>query len=554
MRLSGLSPIFLLILILVVHSGAVRIVEFCPDPYLKDDPDEYIVLEGSGSLDGLTVSDGEGGFRFPEGSRINGTITIAKNADAFRETHGEYPDFEWFNYTGVVPEVIRGGSLALGNVHDDLFLYSQDTLLQSVRWPEDVSAREGQIHYLEEGAWDRRPLFVGQSRFRPKTYDNVTLTTFASPDSSREVLVSAIGSAHHEIHLNVYEFSSPSITDAILNAAANGTKVTILLEGGPVGGISAVEKSAVFRMNTSGIPVYRMQSTAEAHAPYRYDHAKYFVVDGSGVLITSENFGESGIPAPGTSGNRGWGVYVQDSGVAGYFDSVFRTDLGSRYIEPFSGTEGSPESPGTAAYIPHFSAHVFSGARVTPVLAPDTSYLILDLITSAQREIDIEQAYITNESGTRLNPYLAAAVNASRRGVHVRVLLDSYWYNLEDTADNDEMVRTINSIAVLEKLPLEARLVDTGSTGFDKIHNKGVIVDQERVLISSINWNTNSPNFNREAGIIIDHAGVAKYFGDVFQYDWETRKEKSQGTDYLKTILAVSVLLICGFFIWRRYR
>jgi cardiolipin synthase len=93
MRAPGLFPLFLLILVLAVHSGAVRIVEFCPDPYLKDDPDEYVVLGGTGSLDGLTISDGEGGFRFPDGSRINGTVTVAKNAEAFRETHGRYPDF-----------------------------------------------------------------------------------------------------------------------------------------------------------------------------------------------------------------------------------------------------------------------------------------------------------------------------------------------------------------------------------------------------------------------------------------------------------------------------
>ena len=52
-------------------------------------------------------------------------------------------------------------------------------------------------------------------------------------------------------------------------------------------------------------------------------------------------------------------------------------------------------------------------------------------------------------------------------GCTVRVLLDSYWYNTEDAADNDEMVALINWIAATEHLPLEARCVDLEAGGFE---------------------------------------------------------------------------------------
>ena len=54
----------LLLVWCVVSCSAVQIVEFCPDPYLHDDTDEYLVLSGTGSLDGIAVSDGKEGFRF----------------------------------------------------------------------------------------------------------------------------------------------------------------------------------------------------------------------------------------------------------------------------------------------------------------------------------------------------------------------------------------------------------------------------------------------------------------------------------------------------------
>jgi len=40
------------------------------------------------------------------------------------------------------------------------------------------------------------------------------------------------------------------------------------------------------------------------------------------------------------------------------------------------------------------------------------------------------------------------------------VLLDSYWFNIEDEKDNDEMVSLINRIGISEHIPLEARCAD----------------------------------------------------------------------------------------------
>ena len=76
-----------ILLVCVVQCGAVRIIEFYPDPYLHDDANEYLVLSGTESLDGITVSDGEGGFRFPPGTIINGKVTIARDANDFNTTH-----------------------------------------------------------------------------------------------------------------------------------------------------------------------------------------------------------------------------------------------------------------------------------------------------------------------------------------------------------------------------------------------------------------------------------------------------------------------------------
>ena len=537
--------VFFLILWCVMHAGAaVQIIEFCPDPHSYEDADEYLVLSGTGSLDGFTISDGEGGFRFPPGTRINGVLTIARSGTAFKQSHGIYPDFEWLDYSQLVPDVIKGDTLRLANSNDALMLYENGILVQNVAWPEDVKPREGQIHFLEKGVWDLRPLMIGQSRLSPAVFRNVSITTFVSPDSSSEIFSYAVNQASDEVLLNVYEFSSPLMADTLITAHARGVDVKVIVEGGPVGGISPEGKEAIRMLNDSGIPVSIMVSRKGEPAPYRYDHAKYMVIDRRAILLTSENFKYSGFPPAGMTGNRGWGVYLEDPRLAEYFSIVYLTDYSGKSMTAYNGSAGTPESMPSRKYTVEFQPGYFTGATVRPVISPDTSSQITEMINSAERSIEIEQAYITNETTYSLNPYLSAAINASRRGVHVRVLLDSYWYNIEDETDNDEMVALINRIGSCEHIPLEARCADLSTNEIDKIHNKGVIVDDRYVLVSSINWNSNSPNFNREAGVIIDHPGVARYFLDVFEDDWNSMvKSPGVKTDYLK-IAAVGVVLV----------
>ena len=550
-RLFGI----LLFLMVCVGTGAsVLITEFCPDPYLHDDADEYIVLSGNGLLDGIVISDGRGGFRFPPGTNLCGTLTVARSGPAYRKSHGVYPDFEWLDHSPEVPDVIPGKTLRLANSRDMLMLYKEGNLIQKISWPGDVRAREGQVHYLQDDVWDPRPLMLGQSRFEPASFSDVGVTAFVSPDSSSGVMTAVLNAATDEILLNIYEFSSPEIAESLIAAKGRNVDVVVLVEGGPVGGISSEEKAALWRLNQSGIPVYAMAPANGEHAPYRYDHAKYLIIDRRAVLLTSENFKYSGFPPEGTSGNRGWGVYLEDPDLARYFISVFMFDLHDPSVKPYAGAPGNPESPPLRERPGEFTPMQFTQASARPVIAPDTSHEILDLIGSARNSIEIEQAYITNETPLTLNPYLAAAINASHRGVHVRVLLDSYWYNTEDPVDNDEMVALINHIGMVEQIPLEARCADLTTTKLDKIHNKGVIVDDQKVLVSSINWNRNSPNFNREAGVIIDHPGVARYFGDVFDDDWAPAIQSPRnGFDWPKLAIVTVVIALLLVLYYRRH-
>ena len=520
MRTLPLFPA-LCLLCCATAAASFTITEVCPDTWYKGEADEYIVITGTGSLTGVSVSDGEGSARFPDGERAAGSIVLAQQAEAYRTVHGEYPDYEWYDSTATVPDLVRTGTLKLGNKGDEIILREGGEETCRVAWPEDVVCREGQVHFCDNGVWDPRPLMIGQSRFAPASFSGVSGTAFTAPDASLETIQQAIRLADTELLINVYEFAHPGVAADVAAALDDGVSVTILLEGGPVGGMGAEEKGAAAYLRDEGAAVYTMETTDAAHARYRYDHAKYLIADREAVLVTSENFKVSGFPDRGSAGNRGWGALITDPRVADYFARVFTTDLAGNDIVPFTGTGTLPEEEERDTYQPEFGTQPFDNAIVTPVLAPDTAHLIPALIGEAETTVDIQQAYISNWTGGAPNPYLEAAVDAARRGVSVRIILDSYWFNIEGENDNDEMAALINARAAAEELPMEARLARLGPGYPDKVHNKGVIVDGDAVLISSVNWNENSPSFNREAGVIIENPDAGAYFSSVFTADWE---------------------------------
>ena len=543
---------------LVGQTQGFTFTEFCPDPSDKGDMAEYFVLAGSGPLDSVSISDGEGTLHFPSGAKADERLCVAGSAVSYHVLHGMNPDFEWTPSDPSVPDVIRTGPFRMANDHDSLVLYEGGRETDRVSWPAEVRSRTRQIHFRSAGAWDPRVLLEGQSRFVPATFEGATVIVGPAPDSSTRIFNDAIAEAQKEIDVNVYEFTSPSMAGAMARARERGINVTVLVEGGPVGGIGSPEKSVINRLWSRGVPVYEMGPAGEGSAPYRYDHAKYLVIDDSGVFISSENFGANGFPDGQYSGNRGWVASVWHPGVAGYFKQVFLTDLHGPAVSRILGIDGAPEEPMTPPYDPEFIPERFENVRVTPVIAPDTSYLLEKRLKTAEKSIDIEQAYITNETDGGWNRYLAAAINASRRGVTVRVLLDSYWFNVADEADNDEMADAINRLSETEHISISARCADLDGNGLVKIHNKGVIIDGSTVLVSSINWNTNSPTFNREAGVFLDSPGVGAYFTRVFLDDWEAGGINTQ--EYLQTrefrlfLAGIILLVLAAGYCIARYR
>jgi phosphatidylserine/phosphatidylglycerophosphate/cardiolipin synthase-like enzyme len=130
------------------------------------------------------------------------------------------------------------------------------------------------------------------------------------------------------------------------------------------------------------------------------------------------------------------------------------------------------------------------------------------------------------------SPLFRSLVDAATRGVRVRVLLNDESVFSNKPSKNLQSVTDLNAIALSQgtqgrPLPLEAAIADLASMKVSIIHNKGVLVDGEKVLVSSINWNENSVKNNRETAVVITSKEAYDAFEALFEQDWRARRRPS---------------------------
>jgi phosphatidylserine/phosphatidylglycerophosphate/cardiolipin synthase-like enzyme len=61
---------------------------------------------------------------------------------------------------------------------------------------------------------------------------------------------------------------------------------------------------------------------------------------------------------------------------------------------------------------------------------------------------------------------------------------------------------------------------------YTHLHNKGIIIDDEIVIITSTNFTDTSIMENRECGLVIKNKTVANYFLRIFDTDWHLGLDK----------------------------
>ncbi len=508
-------------------------------------------------------------IKFPKNTTIapHCTLTITQNATAYHFETNKIADFEYHHDANTtIPQMIcektiyfsnNGETIALKDSYNhtiDAIHYGNTNINcsfwqgKSIPLPDTAEIMIRKTtgnNYVDTNSskdWDHpRSYRIGQSRFSFQPINcTANITSFVSPDCSYEAIKNELNQAEESIYINIYELAHPDLCNTLIDALRRKVSVTLFIEGGPIGGMSDEQRLFLHRISNYGANIRCIKNDNEKniYTRYTFDHAKYIIIDNHTTIIESCNWMQTGVPKNTDSGNREWGIIIKNNALASTFLSVFMDDYNPQRADSVSFQQLNLSLPPTTFlkrykyygyYQPSFTPKTIQNTcTIIPVISPDNSQKeICSLIKSASSTIYVQQLYIYKNWDHSINPFVEALINKSKQGVNIKVILNyNPVYDSTNTKNNETKT-------YLENHGIKVKLFYTNWSIFTNIHNKGVIVDNKSVLISSINWNENSVMRNREAGVILTNKEIAQYYANVFFTDWEMN-ETTKNTSYYK--------------------
>ena len=466
-----------------------RIVSAFPDPVADGDAGEHVVVDPAGASN-LSLSDGETTVSVPP----DGPVALSATPNATRDL-------------AAVP--VEPAAVSLSNAGERLVLRRNGTVVDRVEYD---TTNEGERLNATTGRWTPRGLTLRDA----VATGPATATAFVLPDAPG-VPLETLRSADRRILLAGYTFASTRVTDALLSAVDRGVDVRVLLDGGPIGGMTTRQRDHLDRLVAGGVEVRMIDGS---HARFAYHHPKYAVVDDE-ALVSTENWKPAGT---GGHGSRGWGVRLRSERTAAALASVFAHDADGIDATPWRERRRTATfveaDPASGSYDAAFEPKPVAVDRVRVLTAPgNVGPRTRGAIDAANDTVDVITPRL-DPTG----PYFETLVAAAERGVEVRILLSNAWY---DEESNRRVVDAVDDLRD-RGLPIEARIADPAGR-FEKVHAKGAVIDDRRVLLGSLNWNRHAATENREVVVALDGDEPASYYGRTFEADWAAAGDAEVG-------------------------
>ncbi|MEO6733625.1 MAG: phospholipase D-like domain-containing protein [Ferruginibacter sp.] len=262
-------------------------------------------------------------------------------------------------------------------------------------------------------------------------------------------------------------------------------------------------------------------------------HIKVAVRDKKIVHLSSGNYQSSNqpddeivdgntIPFLLRTYNREWHIIIEDDEIADVYEKFIEHDFKNNRPDAREAliarqdlfvmvpinieVEAESEAMRKTSFAPFDP-----GARqftVTPLLSPDNYFEeVLALVKKAKRQLYIQnQTFNFPKDGQdKLDELVSAVLEKQEIGVDVKVIF-----------------RTMFSATTRENIEgLVDKGFQPGTFRFhEKVHTKGIIVDDDFVCIGSQNWSNDGVSVNRDASLLFEDRDLTKYFKEIFLHDW----------------------------------
>jgi len=160
----------------------------------------------------------------------------------------------------------------------------------------------------------------------------------------------------------------------------------------------------------------------------------------------------------------------------------------------------------------------------------NTPEVWLEMINGAKRSLEIEEFYISDAPGEPLEPILNAVADAGRRGVRVRVIVDSRMY--QTYPERADWFAKQPNVGV--------RKLNMRNIGGGVMHAKYFVVDGTEVFLGSQNFDWRALKHIHEIGCRVKSQGFARVFVDLFELDWKLAQGLGGSLDISQPVNAKS--------------
>jgi phosphatidylserine/phosphatidylglycerophosphate/cardiolipin synthase-like enzyme len=299
--------------------------------------------------------------------------------------------------------------------------------------------------------------------------DNDVTVVFCPP--CKEKIPKLLREAKKSIDIAMYDLSSESVIEEIINAHNKGVRIRIIIERGRH--LIDIRKNLPGkdlrqRMWESGIS---MRLSKNDHISF---HHKNMIIDGETVYVGSMNLNKNSMDTERFRENY---LLIKDPTTVKQFSDHFESLL--RYEPVSNDLHKSNNGMGIDTYFApskHFAAK------------------IIGLVNNAKTHVDMSVNVLTHP------PLVDAMIAAHKRGVRVRITLSFY----KSWVKYDVQVKAVDK---LRKAGLDVRL-DRGKEN----HNKILIIDESIVQTGSPGYNSLPLVRRYETATVVYSKTIAKQF------------------------------------------
>lgn len=371
----------------------------------------------------------------------------------------------------------------------------------------------------------------------------------ASPDAGFENLKAFLGRVTDHMTATMYEWEADHITQEIVSAISPGDRrlKMVVQQAGTQGTVTKVARELGNRFQ------YVWASVGSGKIVPKAYHIKVASRDGEEFWLSSGNWKDSNQPniSPAADGdtritplrtyNRDWHAVIANKKLAVMFQKFIEWD--------FEEAQRLPVEEGLAAALPDVfvpdqsvgeelerrgAGRYFKPLEldrvldVEPLLTPDKDNhghrifmaAATELVRTATRTIYVQNQsfdYLV-ENASQFENFFTTLADKQRSGVEVRIIFrDKREFGASNGPGQQELLERLKEVGLdTDYIKVQMRC-----------HTKAIMVDSSSVMLGSQNLTNTGALYNRDASLLVRDEEVAKYYEEIFLYDWETLATQS---------------------------